>query len=60
MNKTQKGSIHAVAYCQDCNWEETNYMVTQKETRKHAFKTGHTVIIETGYAQTYNPKREIV
>ena len=52
--RINKCLIHALAYCRDCDWEETDYNTAQKEGRKHAIKTGHVVDIETGYSQTYN------
>ncbi len=60
MRKKRVGKflIGAMAHCQDCDWEEEGYMIAQKEARKHAVKTGHTVHIETVYSQTYNPKEE--
>ena len=48
--------IHAIAQCQDCDWSEEDYKVAQKRAREHAKKTGHTVDLETGYWQQYNPK----
>ena len=58
MRKKRVGKylIHAIASCRDCDWEEEGYKVAQKKAREHAKKTGHTVDIETGYIQTYNPK----
>lgn len=49
---------HAIATCHDCDWSEEDYNTAQKEARKHAIRTGHTVNVETGYNQTYNPKKE--
>jgi len=48
--------IHAIVICFDCGWREEDYLIAQKEARKHAKKTGHTVSLETAYSQTYNPK----
>lgn len=50
--------IHAIAQCQDCDWDEEDYKVAQKKAREHAIKTGHTVDVETGYWHQYNPKEE--
>lgn len=52
----RQGLVHAIAYCRDCNWEETWYLTAVRKGRYHAKKTGHTVDIETGYTHTYNPK----
>lgn len=51
--------VLAIADCRDCDWEETDYQIAQKEARKHAIKTGHTVDLDTGYIQTYNLKEEL-
>jgi len=56
--KVRKWLIGAVAYCNDCDWEEEDYKTAQKEARKHALRTGHTVGVETTYYQEYNPKEE--
>lgn len=56
--RVKKCLIHAIAECLDCDWREEDYLTAQKEARKHAIRTGHTVNIETGYNQVYNPKEE--
>jgi len=48
--------VHAIACCSDCEWQGGYFTVAVEEARKHARKTGHTVTVETGYVQTYNPK----
>ena len=48
--------IHSLADCRDCDWSATNWQTAVKEGREHARKTGHEVELETGYAQTLNPK----
>jgi len=48
--------VHAIVNCVNCTWEEDNYTTAVEEARKHAQKTGHTVLVETGYAQIYNDK----
>lgn len=48
--------VHAIADCEDCPWEETGYRIAIQKGRYHAEETGHTVNIETGYCQVYNPK----
>lgn len=54
--RIRKILVLAIADCRDCDWEETDYRIAQKEARKHAMKTGHTVDLDTGYIQTYNQK----
>ena len=49
----RKWLVHAIANCQECDWEELDYKTAQKLARKHHLKTGHEVHIETGYAGTY-------
>ena len=56
--RVEKFLIGAVAHCYECGWGEEGYMIAQKEARRHAIKTGHTVHIETTYSQKYNPKKE--
>ena len=48
--------VHAIAYCEDCGWHEEDYLIAQKEARKHHRKTGHEVVIETGLIGTYERK----
>ncbi len=48
--------VHAIADCSDCGWEETDYKTAVQKGRRHAETTGHTVSVETGYAQIHNPK----
>ena len=57
MRKSEKRQwlVHAVAYCSDCDWEETGYKIAVKKGRDHARRTGHKVSVETGYVQIYNP-----
>lgn len=50
------GLIHALAFCQDCDWSEEWFPIAVKKAQIHAKQTGHTVDVETGYTQTYNPK----
>lgn len=42
------GFIHKIAHCTECDWIEENFLISLKEARKHAEKTGHSVTIETG------------
>ncbi len=48
--------IHAVADCHDCSWSEHDYKKCVQAARRHAQKTGHNVLVETGYYQEYNEK----
>lgn len=54
--RVKKGLIGALAHCEDCDWEDEDYKTAQHLARIHAWKTGHTVHVETVYSQTYNPK----
>lgn len=49
--------IHAVANCNDCQWQDYSYHTAQRKGREHAKKTGHEVTIEVGYYIRY--KRRI-
>jgi len=58
-NKNPRPSlVHAVADCQDCDFEDGWYITAVKSARDHAKKTGHKVVVETGYSKTYNEKGE--
>lgn len=54
----KRGLIHAIAICNECNFEETDYKKAQCDGRKHWLKTGHKVTIETGYCQIYEKEEE--
>lgn len=49
--------IHAIARCQDCKWEEENFILAPKKAREHHNKTGHKVDIEIGYWKQYGEKK---
>lgn len=49
----EKGLIHAVADCQECDWTDHDYRTSQKSARRHHIKTGHRVHTETGYCGEY-------
>lgn len=49
----EKHLVHAIAHCQDCDWEEEWYLDAQKKASQHHRKTGHEVHVETGYDGTY-------
>jgi len=52
--------VHAVAYCQECDWKCEDYHIAVRAARDHARQTGHKIVVETGYAQTYNPAHKDV
>jgi hypothetical protein len=45
-----------VAYCSDCNFKEEYFLNAQKAAKNHYKKTGHEVLVETGYCQVYGEK----
>jgi len=45
--------VHAIACCQECDWEDSQYETALKTARKHHIKTGHEVHTEIGYAGEY-------
>lgn len=49
----RKALIHFIANCTVCDWQTQDYMAGQKESAKHASKTGHRVIAELGYTCSY-------
>jgi endogenous inhibitor of DNA gyrase (YacG/DUF329 family) len=54
--KAKKDLVHAVAYCSDCNFKEEYFLNAQKAAKNHYKKTGHEVLVETGYCQVYGEK----
>jgi len=48
--------VHAIAHCSDCLWKNEDYHTARRSAYAHARQTGHEVVVETGYAQYYNPK----
>ena len=53
MKKTT-GVVHAVAHCEDCGWEATNYKNAQALGAKHAKTHKHLVLVEVGLASEYD------
>ena len=49
--------VHAIAQCQDCGKEWTNYKNAQAVGARHSQLTGHTVTGEVGLAFRYPPKQ---
>jgi len=54
--KNNTHTTHQLAYCYECDWSNEEYKnyKARKEAYKHAKKTGHKVIVETGSCTTYN------
>jgi hypothetical protein len=52
--------VHAVADCRDCDFSEHDYKIAVQKGRQHAKKTGHCVIVETGYCQIYNDDSSVI
>lgn len=49
---TRKSLLHVIADCSECDWYFGNYLGNyMKEAKAHVNKTGHEVIVETGYSQ---------
>lgn len=46
--------VHAIANCEDCDWQEHDYRVARKRAYQHAKKHGHKVTGETAYYFVYN------
>ena len=51
--KVDRWLVHAVASCENCAFEESDYKKAQRKGREHFKKTGHKVTVETGYCQIY-------
>jgi len=63
MKAKKRGIIHALAFCQNCNWTD-GLDLTQKNAmqclrnciRSHVHSTKHIVILETGISTEYSDK----
>jgi hypothetical protein len=47
--RAKASTYHAEAYCQDCEFVNSNYLKAIDKAREHAIKTGHTVDVVKGY-----------
>lgn len=56
--KKSIGVVHAIACCDDCGKEFTNYKNAQALAAQHAKKHGHVVKGEVGLAFEYDGKTE--
>ncbi|MCK5604648.1 hypothetical protein KAR91_22355 [Candidatus Pacearchaeota archaeon] len=54
--KKKIGVVHAIATCEDCGKEFTNYKNAQALAAQHAKKYGHCVMGEVGIAFQYDGK----
>lgn len=60
MNKTNHGTIHRVANCEHCEWNDAyggrgdSIERVARSARAHAKKTGHSVNIESATSFTYH------
>jgi len=48
--------VHAVAYCQECEWRNESYREARERAYSHAKRTGHYIVVETSYVQHYNER----
>lgn len=52
--RTKKyGVIHQIAHCSVCSWVDEGMDTARQEGRKHTYKTGHNVVIESGNHYEY-------
>ncbi len=51
------GQIHCMAYCQDCNWSDEDYVTAGGNGSSHARAFGHRVRVEKGMAYEVRPKQ---
>jgi hypothetical protein len=49
----RKFLVHAIAYCQNCDWYNEQYTTARELARRHHKKTGHEVDVELTYTLTY-------
>ena len=50
--------VHAIGQCSDCEFYVDDLNEAVMKSRYHALNTGHTVTVETGYAQIYTDKKD--
>lgn len=61
VEKHNFGTLHRVALCQQCDWEESfgggaggnTVESVARNARRHAEQTGHTVVVESGSTFQY-------
>ena len=53
-----RGVIHAIAWCRDCNWTEGDFIIALRRGRDHSKKTGHIVDVEVGRWYVYGEKKK--
>lgn len=46
--RSSKRIIHAIAHCDECDFQQELYTTAAREATKHVKKTGHTVSVELG------------
>ena len=46
--RSSKRIIHAIAHCNDCNFQAELFTTAAREATKHCRKTGHSVAVELG------------
>lgn len=51
MKSTQPATIHVIARCADCPWQNEDYVHSEIAAKQHAKTQNHTVYVER--AQTY-------
>jgi len=51
--KTEKGLVHFIANCENCDWLTECHVTGQRRAAYHVKKTGHTINFESGYNGTY-------
>lgn len=52
------GVIHAVVWCEDCDWKTESYKNAQAIAKIHAKRYGHRVMGELGIGFSYNGREE--
>ena len=57
MLTVKEGLIHAIADCKTCGKRWDGYHTAKKRALSHARRTGHTVILDLGYAVEYSTQK---
>ena len=52
------GTVHAIAGCNDCEWENRYYKNSQANAAHHAKKHHHKVVVDLGLVVYYNGREK--
>ena len=56
--RTPDKIIHCIANCQQCDWQEQDYLTAPRKAAAHHRKTQHSVLVEKGVTYRLIAKQE--